>query len=241
MRQGRVEHRGWRALLFAKHFSRRQAAGYLASGLFDCAPGVAASRSVPNIHLNETGAGHHRDVARDFRQAYFRRGCEDPSDPEGMTANPSDRYKAAVEALAPLGATEESCLRYRACRTSDRQGLPESQRKSVARSGSQIHSRPGASGSSAPGQSRAVPCANSNAPTPCVDEGEHAIHLVQLVEQSLRAFASLRSERCAANRKTFATPKPQTPLDRTTRPAPRRTQHRVSGARRIRTHGADEI
>jgi hypothetical protein len=48
----------------------------------------------------------------------------------------------------------------------------------------QIHSRPGSSGSSAPDKSRAVPCANSNAPTPCVHKGEHAIHLVQPVEQS---------------------------------------------------------
>ena len=85
-----------------------EAAGYLASGLFDCGPGVAASRSVQNIHLNETGARHHRDAARDFRQAYFRRG--DPSDPEGITANPSDRYKAAVEALAPLGAARGSTV-----------------------------------------------------------------------------------------------------------------------------------
>ncbi len=65
-----------------------------------------------------------------------------------------------------IRSDRESCLRYRACRTSDRQGSPESQRKSVAPSGSQTHSRRGASGSSAPGQSRADPCASNKALAP---------------------------------------------------------------------------
>ena len=50
----------------------------------------------------------------------------------------------------------------------------ESQRKSVARSGSQTHSQQAASGSSAPGQSRAVPCASNKAPIPCAPNLDRA-------------------------------------------------------------------
>src|SRR6516225_8695112 len=67
-----------------------------------------------------------------------------------------------------------SCLRYRACRTSDRQGSLESQRKSAARSGSQTHSRQVASGSSEPDQSKAGQCASNKALAPCAPNSDRA-------------------------------------------------------------------
>jgi hypothetical protein len=71
--------------------------------------------------------------------------------------------------LAAHGRTQSgqvSCLRYRACRTSDRQGSPESRRKSAARNVSQKYNQLTASGSSAPDRSKAGSCANNKVSTP---------------------------------------------------------------------------
>jgi hypothetical protein len=113
-------------------------------GTFGSAPFTAGSHRPcrPELQVRRGRIGRRQVlIARSFRLELqqARPQCSSPPHPRipGLMHRSLESVRPA---RGKIQCDREFCLRYRACRTSDEQGSPESQRKSVARGGSQTGS-----------------------------------------------------------------------------------------------------